>query len=88
MAVHNNPDSMEAFAGALGNFIRDIQNAMSALNGAYSTLGDDWQDAKKSEFDENMAEIQRSIVNFSDFSDESIKYLLHKAQQLRDYLDS
>ena len=51
MAVHNNPDSMEAFAGALGNFIRDIQN-------------------------------------FSDFSDESIKYLLHKAQQLRDYLDS
>lgn len=86
--VHNNPDSMELFANQLRSFIDDIQTALNQLNGAYNTLGDDWQDQKKVEFDEKIAEIQTAIANFSEFGEESAVYLLHKAQQLRDYLDS
>ncbi|WP_276953310.1 WXG100 family type VII secretion target [Helicobacter rodentium] len=83
--VYNNPDSMERFANDLGRFVDEIQNALNALNGAYAALGEDWQDSKRVEFDENMLEISHSIGRFSDYANESIRYILHKAAQLREY---
>lgn len=83
--VYNNPDSMERFANDLGRFVDEMQNALNALNGAYAALGEDWQDNKRAEFDENMIEISHSIAKFSEYANESIQYILHKAAKLREY---
>lgn len=83
--VFNNPDSMEAFTNDLGRFIDNMQEALNALNGAYATLGEDWQDSKRAEFDEQMQQIQHSIQHFSDFSEDCINHLRHQIQILRDY---
>lgn len=83
--VFNNPDSMERFANDLRHFIDEMQSALNSLNGAYAALGEDWQDSKRVEFDENMLEISHSIGRFSDYANESINYILHKAAKLREY---
>lgn len=86
--VFNNPDSMERFANDLGRFIDDMQDALNALNGAYATLGEDWQDSKRAEFDENMLEISNSIARFSEYANESINHILRQVSILRDYENS
>ena len=86
--VFNNPDSLERFANDLGRFVDDIQAALNTLNGAYATLGEDWQDNKRVEFDENMSEISCSIARYSEYSDELINHHLRQVSILRDYENS
>lgn len=87
-SVRNDPDSMEIFTNDLCRFIDDIQNALNVLNGAYSRLGEDWQDSKRAEFDEQIGQIQHSIQHFSEFGQDCINHLRHQIQILRDYESS
>lgn len=83
--THNNPDSMERFAYELERFIDGIQEALNKINGSYAALGEDWQDNKRAEFDESMMEISNTISRFSDYANESIRYLHRQITILREY---
>ena len=85
MAVINNADSVEVFINEINCFIDDVQNSLNALNGAYATLGEDWQDSKRAEFDEQIAQIGHSIAQFSEFGEDCVNHLATLVAIMRDY---
>lgn len=81
----NNADSMEVFVNEIHRFIDDIQNSLNTLNGAYATLGEDWQDNKRLEFDEQIQHIAHSINSFAEFGEDCINHLSNQIRILREY---
>ena len=82
------PDELERFAHALHCFIEKQNDAVGELNGHFNSLGDTWQDVKRSQFEEEYRELLRQLASFESHASEQVPYLLAMASRLRDYLQS
>lgn len=80
------PDELERFAHSLQQFIDSLNDAVGNLNGAFSALGDTWQDQKRAQFEEEYHALIQQLRQFDTNASEQIPYLTALAARLRDYL--
>jgi uncharacterized protein YukE len=86
--AHVDPDELEQFAHSITAFVDSIDSATAALNGSFSSVSDTWQDAQRSSFEEIYNELLQCIGRFREIALEQAPYLLSKAMQAREYLES
>jgi len=79
------PDELERFALSLRQFIDSLNDAVGNLNGAFASLGDTWQDEKRSRFEEDYYALVHELHQFNTNGEEQIQYLAHLASHLRGY---
>lgn len=84
--VHGNPEELRAFAGALQQFLDNVQSETAGLNQAFDRLGDTWQDEKKREFEDTFQELIHSFESFQQNASEQLPHLYRLAERLEDYL--
>lgn len=82
------PDELERFAHSLQQFIDSLNDAVGNLNGAFSALGDTWQDEKRAQFEEEYHALVQQLRQFDANASDQIPYLTALAARLRDYLQS
>ncbi|PCK92891.1 hypothetical protein PsyrCH409_06255 [Pseudomonas viridiflava] len=82
------PDELERFAYALQQFIDSLNDSVGALDGAFASLGDSWQDEKRLQFEEDYQSLVQQLHQFSTHATEQVPYLAALASRLRDYLQS
>jgi uncharacterized protein YukE len=81
-----NPEELRRFAHQLKQYIQELQNRSSVLQGQMAALGSSWRDQEHekfaSEFDQTMIVINRFIEN----AQIHIPFLLRKAERVEEYL--
>lgn len=82
------PDELERFAYSLQQFIDALNDAVGNLNGAFTALGDTWQDDKRARFEEDYNALVQQLQQFDANASEQVPYLAALASRLRDYLQS
>lgn len=82
------PEELERFAYALQQFTDSLNDAVGNLNGAFSSLGDTWQDEKRAQFEEDYNALVQQLHQFSANATEQVPHLAAIASRLRDYLQS
>ena len=82
------PEELERFAHSLQQFIDSLNDAVGNLNGAFSLLGDTWQDEKRARFEEDYNALLQQLHQFNANAEEQVPYLAALASRLRDYLQS
>lgn len=86
--VHGNPEELRAFAGALRQFLDNVETEKSALNNAFSQLGDTWNDEKRNEFEDVYQELIRVLDDFHQNAEDQLPHLYRLAERLEDYLST
>jgi uncharacterized protein YukE len=86
--AHVDPDELERFAHSITGFVDEIENAVGNLNGSFNTVSDTWQDSQRNSFEEVYNELLVCLERFKEAAQEQVPYLLSKAAQARDYLES
>jgi uncharacterized protein YukE len=86
--AHVDPDELEQFAHSITHFVDDVDHAIATLNSSFSSVSDTWQDAQRSSFEEIYNELLQCLGRFKEAALEEVPYLLSKAAQARDYLES
>ena len=81
--VHANPDEIRSFAARLQACGDNISEEISDTSAAFAALGDTWNDAKRSEFEDAFAELEACIQRFAAACDEQVPCL----RRLADHLD-
>ena len=84
--VHGNPEELRAFAGALQQFLDNVESETNGLNHAFTRLGDTWQDEKKQEFEDTFQELIYAFQSFQQSAAEQVPHLYSLAERLEDYL--
>ncbi|AHY42829.1 MULTISPECIES: WXG100 family type VII secretion target [Stutzerimonas] len=82
------PEELERFAYALQRFTDSLNDSVGALDGAFVSLGDTWQDEKRSQFEEEFNMLVQHLHQFNASATEQVPYLIALASRLRDYLQS
>ncbi len=88
MPVEADPDELENFAQTLSTFCANMMEELGRLNGGFESLSDSWRDVKQQEFAEILSSLTQQLQQFSEVSDENVKYLLQQAERLREYLNA
>ena len=83
--VHANPDEIRNFAARLQACGDSISEEISDTSAAFAALGDTWNDAKRSEFEDAFAELKACIQRFSAACDEQIPHLRRLADRLDEF---
>lgn len=83
--VQANPEELRAFAARLANCSQAINEEAEGTAAAFSSLGDTWNDAKRSEFEEVFEELLSCIRRFHDACEDQVPYLQNLASHLEDY---
>lgn len=86
--VHANPEQLNAFANKLSQFIDNLNSETQALDGAFSSLGETWQDEKRAKFEDEFRDLVRQMSQFESTCSEYIPYLQALASQLEIYIQS
>ena len=81
------PDELEEFAHSLTAFIDEIDGAVGSLDRSFNAVGS-WQDAQRDSYEEFHNDLKAYIARFNDNARDQVSYLLTKAAQARDYLES
>lgn len=82
------PEELERFAHALQQFTDSLNDSVGVLGGAFQSLGDTWQDEKRSQFEEEFNMLVQQLRQFNANATEQVPYLIALASRLRDYLQS
>lgn len=80
------PEELRAFASQLQQFIENLQSESASLSGAFSALGDTWQDEKRFAFEEEYQTLMGQMTAFQEACGEHIPHLLSLADRLEEYL--
>ncbi len=83
--VHANPDEIRNFAARLQACGENISEEISATSAAFAALGDTWNDAKRSEFEDSFEELKACIQRFSAACDEQVPHLCRLADHLDEF---
>jgi len=86
--AHVDPDELETFAHSITAFIDEIDGAVGTLSGNFNAVSDTWQDSQRNSFEEVYNELKTCLERFKEAALEQVPYLLGKAAQARDYLES
>ncbi|MEZ6112821.1 MAG: WXG100 family type VII secretion target [Pirellulaceae bacterium] len=82
------PEELRQFAGMLRKFNNELRDRMNALNNHMSALGSTWRDQEQRRFAEQFEENMRTMAKFTDIADRHVPYLLRKAEQIEEYLNT
>lgn len=88
MPVEADPDELENFAQTLSAFCENVMEELGRLNGSFESLSDSWRDVKQQEFAEILSSLTQQLQQFSEVSEENVKYLIQQAERLREYLNA
>ena len=62
--AHGNPEELRLFANALEHYLNTVEEETGQLDGAFSQLGDTWDDQKRREFEEVYQQLRGALNNF------------------------
>jgi uncharacterized protein YukE len=82
------PDEVRQFALSLKKFNTDLQDRLASLNNQLRTLGTTWRDQEHKRFAEQFEAHTKNLVRFIDANDAHVRYLVRKAEQIEEYLQS
>jgi uncharacterized protein YukE len=82
------PDELREFARALRKFNQDVRDRVSRLNQQLSALGTSWRDQEQKRFVQQYDEHVKMLGRFLETSERHVPYLLRKADQIDEYLQS
>lgn len=82
------PDELRQFAASLRRMQQDLRDRLSTVAHQLEALGSTWRDQEHARFADRFAEHTRSLGKLTDDSEEYIRYLVRKADQIDAYLQS
>jgi len=82
------PDELRQFARALKKFNNDLRDRVGQLNNHLNALGGTWRDQEHKKFCQVFDEHTKLIARFLETADAHAPYLMRKADQIDDYLQS
>ena len=82
------PDDLRQFAQRLKKFNADLRARLTALNRDMSGLSATWRDQEHQRFVQEFEEQLQMIARFLERSDRHVPYLVRKAEQIEEYLQS
>ena len=82
------PDELRECARALKKFNGVLQERMARLNNQLAALGTSWRDQEHKKFCQQYEEHMKMMVRFLETSERHIPYLMRKADQVDEYLQS
>ncbi len=82
------PDELRDFARALKKFNGDLQDRIARLNNQLAALGTSWRDQEHKKFCQQYDEHMKMMARFLETSERHIPYLMRKADQVDEYLQS
>lgn len=82
------PDEMREFARALKKFNDDLRDRTSRMNNQLNALSATWRDQEHKKFSQQYEEHVKLIGRFLETSEQHVPYLMRKADQVDEYLQS
>lgn len=82
------PDDVRQFALSLKKFNAELRERLTSLNNQLRTLGMTWRDQEHKRFAEQFESHTKNLVRFVDANDAHVRYLVRKAEQIEEYLQS
>ena len=82
------PDELREFARALKKFNDDLRERTSRMNNQLNTLAATWRDQEHKKFSQQYEEHVKLIGRFLETSELHVPYLMRKADQVDEYLQS
>jgi WXG100 family type VII secretion target len=82
------PDELRQFAQNLKKFNHELRDRLARLNNHLTALGATWRDQEHQKFCQQFDEHTKIIVRFLEASDRHVPYLMRKADQIDEYLQS
>ncbi len=82
------PDELRQFALKLRKFNVDLRDRLSSLNNDMSALSETWRDQEHQRFAEQFDEHLKLMARFLELSERHVPYLVRKADQIDEYLQS
>ena len=79
------PDELEMFTNALGNYIENIVDETQAIKAEHDRLQETWQDDTAARFDEDFDALVTSVAAFKDSAEDQIPYLRALVERIREY---
>ena len=83
-----NPDELRDFARSLKKFNHELRERSKVLANQLGSLGTTWRDQEHKRFVEKFDENMRVLARFAEACDQHVPYLLRKADQIDEYLQS
>jgi len=84
--VRANPEEMRVFASRLAGFSNGLRDDMAGLQGAFTRVGETWNDGKYKEFASVFRQTMSLLRRFADTSDEFVRSLRDEGYALDEYL--
>ena len=81
-----NPEELRRFAHSLKQFINELQNRMSVLQGQMVNLASTWRDQEHEKFAREFSDTMLVIHRFVEAAKQQIPFLLRKAERIEEYL--
>jgi uncharacterized protein YukE len=82
------PDELRQFALMLRKFNVDLRERLSSLTTEMHGLSETWRDQEHKRFAEQFDEHLKLMVRFLELSERHVPYLIRKADQVDEYLQS
>ena len=82
------PDNVRQFALHLKKFNTELRERLTALTSQLGALGTTWRDQEHKKFTEQFESHTKSLARFIEANETHIRYLVRKAEQIEEYLQS
>ena len=82
------PEEVRQFARSLKKFNNDLRDRLTVLNNHLTALGGTWRDQEHKKFVGKFEDHTKSLVRFLEDNEVHVRYLLKKADQIDQYLQS
>jgi uncharacterized protein YukE len=82
------PDELRQFALKLRKFNIELRERLTSLTSDMTALSETWRDQEHERFAEQFDEHLKLMARFLELSERHVPYLVRKAEQIDDYLQS
>ena len=82
------PEEVRQFAQALKKFTSQLRERLTVLNNQLTALGGSWRDQEHKKFVGHFEDHTKHLARFLETNDQHVRYLLKKADQIDQYLQS
>jgi uncharacterized protein YukE len=82
------PDDVRQFALSLKKFNAELRDRLTSLNSQLRALGTTWRDQEHKRFAEQFEGHTKNLARFVEANDVHVRYLVRKAEQIEEYLQS
>ena len=84
--AHGSPEELRLFASSLQHYLDVLKEETGQLDGAFSQLGDTWDDQKRREFEDVYQQLRNALDSFQEQAENQIPHLQQLATDLETYL--